>query len=94
MKYFLTFYHTLRFWIVIISLSIILGTVAVFLGIFDKSGNQSHKIAALWRRLICRWNGIKVKITGADNILVDKPKIFIANHQAYYDLFDLAGTFY
>ena len=91
MKYFLTFYHTLRFWIVIISLSIILGTVAVFLGIFDKSGNQSHKIAALWSRLICRWNGIKVKITGAENILVDKPQIFIANHQGYYDIFALAG---
>ena len=91
MKSFLTFYHTLRFWIVIISLSIILGTVAVFFGIFDKSGNQSHKIAALWSKLICRWNGIKVEISGAENILVDQPQIFIANHQGYYDIFALAG---
>ena len=91
MKLFLTFYHTLRFWIVIISLSIILGTVAVILGVFDKSGNQSHKVAALWSRLICRWNGIKVKITGIENILVDQPQIFIANHQSYYDIFALAG---
>jgi 1-acyl-sn-glycerol-3-phosphate acyltransferase len=90
-KSFLTFYHTLRFWIVIISLSIILGTVAVFFGIFDKSGNQSHKIAALWSRLICRWNGIKVEIIGAENILFDQPQIFIANHQGYYDIFALAG---
>ena len=91
MKLFLTFYHTLRFWIVIISLSIILGTVAVVLGVFDRSGNQSHKVAALWSRLICRWNGIKVKITGAENILVGQPQIFIANHQGYYDIFALAG---
>ena len=91
MKLFLTFYHTLRFWIVIISLSIILGTVAVVLGVFDRSGNQSHKVAALWSRLICRWNGIKVKITGTENILVGQPQIFIANHQGYYDIFALAG---
>ena len=91
MKLFLTFYHTLRFWIVIISLSIILGTVAVVLGVFDRSGNQSHKVTALWSRLICRCNGIKVKITGAENILVGQPQIFIANHQGYYDIFALAG---
>ena len=91
MKLFLTFYHTLRFWIVIISLSIILGTVAVVLGVFDRSGNQSHEVAALWSRLICRWNGIKVEITGAENILVGQPQIFIANHQGYYDIFALAG---
>ena len=91
MKLFLTFYHTLRFWIVIISLSIILGTVAIVLGVFDRSGNQSHKVAALWSRLICRWNGIKVKITGTENILVGQPQIFIANHQGYYDIFALAG---
>ena len=91
MKSFLTFCHTLRFWIVIISLSIILGTVAVFFGIFDKSGNQSHKIAALWSRLICRWNGIRVEVSGTENILVDQPQIFIANHQGYYDIFTLAG---
>ena len=91
MKYFLSLYHTLRFWIVIVILSIILGTIAIILGIFDKSGNKSHKVAALWSRLICRWNGIKVEITGTENILVNQPQIFIANHQSYYDIFALAG---
>ena len=91
MKYFLSLYHTLRFWIVIVILSIILGTIAIILGIFDKSGNKSHKVAALWSRLICRWNGIKVEITGTENILVGQPQIFIANHQSYYDIFALAG---
>jgi len=91
LKYFLSLYHTLRFWIVIVILSIILGTIAIILGIFDKSGNKSHKVAALWSRLICRWNGIKVEITGTENILVNQPQIFIANHQSYYDIFALAG---
>ena len=88
MNFFLTFYHTLRFWIVIIILSIILGTIATVLGIFDKSGNQSHKVAAFWSKLICRWNGIEVEVTGAENILLDQSQIFIANHQGYYDILD------
>jgi len=91
LKYFLPLYHTLRFWVLIISLSIILGTVATLLGVLDRSGNQSHKVAALWSRLICRWNGIKVEVSGKENILVDQPQIFIANHQGYYDIFTLAG---
>ena len=91
MKYFLSLYHTLRFWVLIISLSITLGTIATVLGVLDRSGNQSHKVAALWSRLICRWNGIKVEVSGKENILVDQPQIFIANHQGYYDIFTLAG---
>lgn len=91
MNFFLFFYHTVRFWIVIIILSIILGTLATTLRIFDKSGNLSHKIAALWSKLICQLNGIKVEITGIENILSDRPQIFIANHQSYYDVFALSG---
>jgi 1-acyl-sn-glycerol-3-phosphate acyltransferase len=48
-------------------------------------------VAALWSRLICEWNGIRVEVSGTENILIDQPQIFIANHQGYYDIFALAG---
>jgi len=91
LKTFLSFYHTLRFWISITTLSIFLGTLSSVLGIFDRSGNKSHKVAALWSRLICKWNNIRVKIIGIENILTDRPQIFIANHQGYFDIFALSG---
>ena len=91
MKFFLSFYHTLRFWVVITILSIILGITSTILGFFDRSGNKSHKVAALWSRLICRWNGIPVKIIGIENVLTDGSQVFIANHQGYYDIFALSG---
>ena len=72
-------------------LSIVLGSLSVILRVFDTSGNQSHRVASLWSRLICQWNGIRVKITGTENILTNQPQIFIANHQGYYDIFALAG---
>ena len=91
MIFFSSLYHSLRFWIVITILSAILGTLSVVLGFFDKSGNNSHKIAALWSRLICRWNGVSVKITGIENVLTGRPQVFVANHQGYYDIFALSG---
>ena len=91
MKIFSSLYHTLRFWVLITILSVVLGTISLILGIFDRSGNKSHKVAALWSRLICKWNDIRVEITGMENIITDQPQIFIANHQGYYDIFALSG---
>ena len=84
-------YHTIRFWTLIIFLTLALGVVSTVGGIFDRSGNFSHRIAQLWSRLLCRLNGIHVKITGLENIRPDKAQVFIANHQGYFDIFALSG---
>ena len=85
------FYHTVKFWTLIIFLSILLGTVAVLARFFDRSGNTSHNIASLWCRLLCQWNGVEVKVTGLEHILTDKSQIFVSNHQGYFDIFALSG---
>lgn len=84
-------YHTARFWILISFLSIILGLLATVVGLFDKSGNRSHNISRLWCRLLCQLNGVKVEIIGRENILTDRPQIFVSNHQGYFDIFALSG---
>ena len=84
-------YHTARFWILISFLSVILGLLATVVGLFDKSGNDSHKISSLWCRLLCKLNGVNVEIVGQENILTDKPQIFVSNHQGYFDIFALSG---
>jgi 1-acyl-sn-glycerol-3-phosphate acyltransferase len=91
LKLITSIYHTIRFWTLIILLTLVLGAVATIGGIFDGSGNFSHNIARLWSRLICRLNGIKVEIIGLENIPSDKAQVFIANHQSYFDIFALSG---
>ncbi|MBT5471890.1 MAG: 1-acyl-sn-glycerol-3-phosphate acyltransferase [Nitrospina sp.] len=91
MKKLNSFYHTVKFWTLIISLSFALGTAAVIARIFDSSGDSSHNIARLWCRLLCRWNGVKVEITGLEHMLTDQPQIFVSNHQGYFDIFALSG---
>ncbi len=91
MKKLNSFYHTLKFWTLIISLSFTLGIAAVIARVFDSSGDSSHNIARLWCRLLCKWNGVKVEITGLEHMLTDQPQIFVSNHQGYFDIFALSA---
>ncbi len=91
MKTFVSIYHTGRFWILITFLSLILGFTAIIAGLFDKSGNLSHRVSRLWCRLLCQLNGVKVEIIGQENICLDTPQIFVSNHQGFFDIFALSG---
>jgi 1-acyl-sn-glycerol-3-phosphate acyltransferase len=84
-------YHTTKFWIIIVLLSIVLGTLAVLARLFDSSNNLSHRVSSLWGRLLCTLNGIQVDIEGLENIQQDQAQIFIANHQGFFDIFALNG---
>lgn len=81
----------MKFWIVITLLSIFLGTCCLLSVLWDRSGNTSHRISSLWARLLCRLNGIQVKITGLENVAKDHAQIFVANHQSFFDIFALSG---
>jgi 1-acyl-sn-glycerol-3-phosphate acyltransferase len=84
-------YHTTKFWIIIVLLSIVLGTLAVLARLFDSSNNLSHRVSSLWGRLLCTLNGIQVDIEGLEHIRKDQAQIFIANHQGFFDIFALNG---
>lgn len=84
-------YHTTKFWILIILLSIVLGTLSVLVRLFDSSSNLSHKVSSLWGRWLCTLNGIQVDVEGLEHIQQDQAQILIANHQGFFDIFALSG---
>lgn len=84
-------YHTIKFWFIVTVLSIVLGVIAIFCRVWDSTGNTAHNIARLWSRLLCELNGVKVEITGLEHVLKDRPQIFVANHQGFFDIFALSG---
>jgi 1-acyl-sn-glycerol-3-phosphate acyltransferase len=91
LKTLISAYHTTRFWVVITLLSIVLGTTAVVARLFDPTGNTSHKVSALWARLLCLWNGVRVEVEGLEHLHADRAQVFLANHQSFFDIFALAG---
>jgi len=84
-------YHTIKFWIIIILLSIVLGTLAVLARLFDSSNNLSHRISSLWGRLMCTLNGIQVDVEGLEHVRRNQAQVFVANHQGFFDIFALSG---
>lgn len=84
-------YHTIRFWLIVVLLSLVLGTLSVVLRVVDPSGNRSRRISSLWGRLLCRWNGVQVKVEGLEHVKSDRAQVFIANHQGFFDIFSLSG---
>ncbi len=59
--------------------------------LFDPSGFTSHKVSALWARLLCLWNGIQVEVEGLEHARANRAQVFLANHQSFFDIFALAG---
>ena len=91
LQIFITSFNTIKFWVVITVLSIVLGICCLLCALWDRSGNTSHLISSLWARLLCQLSGIQVEISGLENILQDRAQVFVANHQGFFDIFALSG---
>ncbi len=78
-------------WVIFIGSTVILGTVAILLSLFDSSGNIPHRVARLWGKIQLRATGTRVTVTGLANIDPQKSYILVSNHQSNFDIFALLG---
>lgn len=84
-------FRTLGAWIIYFITTVILGTVAIILSLFDHSGNSSHVVARLWGKIQLKTTGTKVKIEGLEKIDPQRSYILVSNHQSNFDIFALLG---
>ena len=66
--------------------TVILGFLSSIVSLFDRSGRTSHHFARLWSKFIFWGVGIRVHVTGAENIPTDRAVIFASNHQSTIDI--------
>jgi len=64
---------------------------AFILAPFDKkNGRTIHfYVAVPWAKTILRVCGIRVKRRGVENVNARRPRIYMSNHQSYFDIFAL-----
>jgi 1-acyl-sn-glycerol-3-phosphate acyltransferase len=48
--------------------------------------NKAHKVANLWAKMLLRLTSIRVNVIGRENVLMNRPQIFMANHQSDFDI--------
>ncbi|WP_051184967.1 lysophospholipid acyltransferase family protein [Desulfatiglans anilini] len=60
------------------------------LAIFDRTGDTIHAwVARPWGKSILWGCGVKVRVVGAEGVDGSKPRIYMSNHQSFFDIFAL-----
>jgi 1-acyl-sn-glycerol-3-phosphate acyltransferase len=57
--------------------------------LFPRGERTVHTVAVRWAKLMLRLAGVEVEVRGADNVLVGRSQIFMANHQSGFDILAL-----
>jgi 1-acyl-sn-glycerol-3-phosphate acyltransferase len=83
--------RTVFAWIVGLGTTAILGLTAIFLSLFDSSGNLPHLVARFWGKIQVRTTGTRVTIQGLEYLDSRKSYILVSNHQSFFDIFSLLG---
>ena len=63
---------------------------AFVLSFFNRDGTLIHRRCAVpWAKTILFICGVKLEVAGVENIRKDLPRIYMSNHQSYFDIFAL-----
>ncbi|MBN1661978.1 MAG: 1-acyl-sn-glycerol-3-phosphate acyltransferase [Deltaproteobacteria bacterium] len=65
----------------------VMSVVAYVIGFTPNGENKAHKIANIWAKTMLFFSATTVEVVGEENILTDRPQIFMANHQSDFDIF-------
>jgi len=70
--------------------TIIMSTWGIMISVVDKTGRNVHFYCAVpWSKVILRVCGIRVRVSGLENLDTDVPRIYMTNHQSFFDIFAL-----
>ncbi len=72
---------------VVIVYSLIIAALSIIVYPFDFRYKVSNFLMKIWTNLVLFIYGIKVNVTGAENIDPSVGKIYISNHASYMDIF-------
>ncbi len=83
---------TVWFYFVLVVTTIIASTAVLIVTIFDPEGNSPLKVTKIWGMGLLTSLGIKLEVSGLENIEPDRPYIYAANHQSAFDIFALLAV--
>lgn len=69
--------------------TIVLSILALLTFPFDRNGRIVHHYARAWGWLIIKSCGVRVALSGVENIERGRPHVLMANHQGAFDIFAL-----
>ena len=64
----------------------IMGSISVASSVIDARGRMQQACARIWARMILWTSGIRVRLTGLENIQPGTPYVLCVNHQSHMDI--------
>lgn len=64
----------------------IMGSISVASSLVDSTGKMQHECARIWSRMILWTSGVRLTVSGLDNIKPGVPCVFCVNHQSHMDI--------
>lgn len=78
---------TIAWFIPAVSLyTIVCGSVSFVLALVFRNGRPSHQVARFWAWLILKTCGVRVSISGTENLSSGQIYVFASNHQSLFDI--------
>ena len=83
--------RSLFFYPVFFISTIVLGAIAILTTFVTRNSNWAHLIGRFWGNLNLWAAGVRVRVTGFENLDPRHPYVFLSNHQGWFDIFTLLG---
>ncbi|MGH9535279.1 MAG: lysophospholipid acyltransferase family protein [Terriglobales bacterium] len=62
------------------------GLASLGFSLFDPTGRRQHGTARAWASWLLRIGAIRVQVLGTENLIRDRPCVFVCNHSSYMDI--------
>ena len=69
-----------------VTITAFMSACACLFPVVSPGENKVHKIANLWAKMLLRVAGVQVDVAGRENVFMDRPQVFMANHQSDFDI--------
>ena len=78
--------RTILVWVIGLPITALFFLLVLLSAAVDRSGRWIHSIGAIWSSIITLLAGVKIDITGKENIPSSGPVILASNHQGIFDI--------
>jgi 1-acyl-sn-glycerol-3-phosphate acyltransferase len=69
-----------------VAITAFMSVCALLFPMISPGENKAHRIANLWARMLLKLTHIRVRVAGLENVLMNRPQIFMVNHQSDFDI--------
>jgi 1-acyl-sn-glycerol-3-phosphate acyltransferase len=83
---FLNYLHSIFAIPLIYFYTMVMGSLSLFLSLFESDGRRQHWCAQVWCRMIARTAGAPVSVFGLENLVPGQSYVFLSTHQSWMDI--------